>query len=103
MTETDDDTPTISTRRARVRANHAWQRLLLGDDGALSPDAKVCLRELMDQAQWFGRQYELGNPERTLELAVRRQTVIHILVALNLTEADAAKLMEIQRERQFGE
>ena len=94
----DGDVETVSPKRREVLVAQAWQRLLLAVDGGLNVDARTVLRDLMQSSQFFGRQYELGNPERTLELAVRRQTVIHILACLKLDDRKIDKILEIQND-----
>jgi hypothetical protein len=45
-------------------------------------------------SEFFGPQYTVGNPERTLELAVKRGFVVHVLFMLGLSEAHVLKLRE---------
>jgi L-rhamnose isomerase len=90
-----DDIHTLSPKRRELLVSRAWKRLLLAEDGGVSKDGKVVLQDLMVKASFFGKQYELGNPERTFELAVRRQTVIHILACLAIGEEQIMKTLEI--------
>lgn len=93
-----DDLETQSPRRRELLVARAWKRLLLAADGGLNPDGKLVLRDLMAKAQFFGKQYELGNQERTLQLAVRREVVIHILASLSIGEVQIMQLLEINND-----
>lgn len=77
----------------RVTAR-AWQRALKNEDGLLHADGIVILRDLLRLSEFFGPQYVVGKAERTLELAVKRQMVIHILAMLGLSESHALQLRE---------
>ena len=93
-----DDAQTVSPKRRELLVSRAWKRLLLAEDGGISKDGKVVLQDRMVKASFFGQQYQLGNHERTLELAVRRQTVIHILACLAIGEEQIMKTLEIYND-----
>lgn len=82
---------------ARVTAR-AWKRALLNEEGLLHADGIVILRDLLRLSEFFGPQYVVGKPERTLELAVKRQLVIHILAMLGLPESYALQQRELLRQ-----
>lgn len=87
-----------SPTETSLEATRAWKRVMLAEDGGISADGKTILRQLMKQANYFGKQYELGSPDRTLELAIKRSLVNHILVSLDIGEAQVMKLLEIVRD-----
>ena len=93
-----DDVTTASPKRRELLVSRAWKRLLLAEDGGISRDGRLVLQDLMAKASFFGKQYELGNPERTLELAIRRQTVIHILACIAIGEEHIMKTLEIYND-----
>lgn len=69
------------------KESNAWRRALLGPDGKLSPDGKVILRSLMKSAHYFDVGYVAGDHDRTLILAVRRETVNRILKIIHFDES----------------
>lgn len=83
---------TESATRHKLEVARAWKRLVLDEDGGLHADGKLILRDLMRQSQFLGQQqYVLGNHDRTLELAVRRQMVTHIMACIWLSADDIIK------------
>jgi hypothetical protein len=83
---------TESATRHKLEVSRAWKRLVLDENGALHADGKLVLRDLMKHSQFFGTaQYALGNHDKTLELAVRRQLVTHILACVWLSADDIIK------------
>jgi hypothetical protein len=73
--------------RPIVRLARAWKRVMLGADGKLHADGKLILQDLFKRSRFFGvGQYSLNNQYRTLELAVTRQLVTHILGCVGLSE-----------------
>lgn len=83
-----------------AKASRAWKRLLLEKDGSgFNADAKIALKDLLHVSQFFGAQYDVSSPERTLELAVKRQIVIHIIACVDIdVEAKVKKLLEVQND-----
>ncbi len=69
------------------REANAWRRALLGPDGKLSADGRVLLRSLMKPAHYFDVGYVAGDHDRTLILAVRRETVNRILKIIHFDES----------------
>lgn len=82
--------------RKNSEAN-AWRRALLGADGKLSPDGRILLRSLMKPAHYFDVGYVAGDHDRTLILAVRRETVNRILKIIHF---DEAAVLQHMREEQ---
>lgn len=80
-----------------LRISRAWKRIFLADDGGLSEDGKLVLKDLMDECEFFGKGYVLGDPDKTLELAVKRRIINHILVALDISERHIWKRLAIAR------
>lgn len=72
--------------------------MMLTPDGGLSMDARLVLKDMMDFAQYFGPGYVLGNHDKTLELAVMRRFINHILVAVDISETHITKRLEIGRD-----
>lgn len=82
-----------------LKLSRAWKRLLLEEDGSLNADARVALKDLLQVSQFFGVQYEIGNHDRTLELAARRALVIHIIRCLDPNvEVKVKQLLEVQND-----
>lgn len=82
----------------RKEAN-AWRRALLGPDGKLSADGRIILRSLMKPAHYFEVGYVAGDHDRTLILAVRRETVNRVLKIIHFDEsAVLAHMREEQDE-----
>lgn len=98
MTVEDEDFESASPKRREIREARAWKRALLATDGGISADGRTILRGLMQMAQFFGRQYEIGNHDRTLELAVKRQVVVHVLNCLDISEAQIKKILEVRHD-----
>lgn len=73
----------------------AYQRCFLNDKRDFHEDGKVVIGDLMRASEFFGAQYVVGKPERTLELAVKRAMFIHILTMLGLSEAHVLKQREV--------
>jgi hypothetical protein len=77
----------------KQREANAWRRALLNDKGELHSDGRLMLRSLMRSAHYFDVGYVPGDHDRTLILAVRRETVNRILKLLSFDEARALKEM----------
>lgn len=91
-------TDTAAKRQHALQVSRAWKRILLDADGGLKEDARIVLKELMDFCQYFGPGYVLGNHDKTLEMAVMRRVVNHILVAVDISETHITKRLEIGRD-----
>jgi hypothetical protein len=79
--------------QGKKREANAWRRLLLGDDGKLHSDGKIVLRSLMGPAKYFDVGYVPNDHDRTLIMAVRRETVNRVLRLLKFDEAAILELM----------
>lgn len=97
MTETRDQTRPARSEPHAIVVSRAWKRLFLANDGGLKDDAKLALKDLMDECEFFGRGYVLGDHDKTLELAVKRRIINHILVALDISERHIWKRLAIAR------
>lgn len=78
---------------AKRREANAWRRALLDEKGNLHADGRVLLRSLMRQSQYMDVGYVPGDHDRTLILAVRRETVNRILRLLNFNETQVMEMM----------
>jgi len=85
----------ISGRR---RVSHAWKRALLNSKGQLHDDGKLILKSLMGPAHYFDVGYVPGDHDRTLIMAVRRETVNRVLRLLKFDEE--AVIMEMMKDEQ---
>jgi hypothetical protein len=92
-----DLTAARSTGRNRdaLVVARAYQRCLLNDKRDFHEDGRIVLGDLLRASEFFGAQYVVGKPERTLELAVKRAMIIHILTMLGLSEAHVLKQREV--------
>ena len=80
---------------AKRREANAWRRALLDERGNLHGDGRILLRSLMRQSQYMDVGYVPGDHDRTLILAVRRETVNRIL---RLLKFDESQIMELMRD-----
>lgn len=80
-----------SPRRNDLVLSRAYQRCLLDMKGQLHEDGKLILGDLIRLSDFFGPQYVSGKPDLTLERAVKRQFVIHVLIRLGMSEAFVMK------------
>jgi hypothetical protein len=78
---------------AKRRESNAWRRVLLDGKGKLHADGKLILKSLMGPAKYFDVGYVPNDPDRTLIMAVRRETVNRILRLLKFDEAALMELM----------
>lgn len=88
-------TESASPRRRRLKVARAWQRMCLAEDGGLHVDGRLIVNDLLMQARYFGPQYEIGNPDKTLAMAVRRELVNYLLKHLDFDESKVRTMMEI--------
>lgn len=72
----------------------AYQRCLLDGDGRLHEDGRLIIGDLIRLSDFFGPQYVSGNSELTLERAVKRSFVVHVLVMLGLSEAQVTQRLK---------
>jgi hypothetical protein len=79
--------------QGKKREANAWRRLLLDSDGKLHSDGKIVLKSLMGPAKYFDVGYVPGDHDRTLIMAVRRETVNRIMRLLKFDEAAILELM----------
>ena len=78
---------------AKRRESNAWRRALLDDKGKLHSDGRIVLKSLMGPARYFDVGYVPNDHDRTLIMAVRRETVNRVMRLLKFDEAALMELM----------